>query len=96
MTLVPRGSTIEPVFESAVKEAGVEVPIPGTRDIQKGSEVKVRKAGQGERGIWRVLGEVANSGPDDPAYDLANLVSGRRRIVRASRLTVVRAAPGRR
>jgi hypothetical protein len=35
---------------------------------------------------------VANSGPDDPAYDLTNVVSGRRRIFRASRLTVVRAA----
>jgi hypothetical protein len=82
---------------TAVKEAGVEVPIPGMQDIQKGSEVKVRKAGQGERGTWRVLGEVANSGPDDPAYDLTNLTSGRRRIFRASRLTVVRAAvPGRR
>jgi hypothetical protein len=76
---------------------GVEVQIPGMQDIQKGSEVKVRKPGQGERGVWRVVGEVANSGPDDPAYDLTNLVSGRRRIFRASRLTVVRAArPGRR
>jgi hypothetical protein len=75
----------------------MEVPIPGIQDIQTGSEVKVRKAGQGERGIWRVLGEVANSGSEDPAYDLANLASGRRRIFRASRLTVVRAAaPGRR
>jgi hypothetical protein len=82
---------------TAAKEAGVEVPIPGIQDIQKGSDVKVRKAGQGERGTWRVLGEVANSGPDDPAYDLTNLVSGRRRIFRASRLTVVRGAvPGRR
>jgi hypothetical protein len=90
-------STLEHEFESAVKEAGVNVPIPGTQDIPKGTEVKVRKPGQGERGVWRVLGEVANSGPDDPAYDLTNLVSGRRRIFRASRLTVVRAAaPGRR
>jgi hypothetical protein len=75
----------------------VEVQIPGMQDIETGSEVKVRKPGQGERGVWRVTGEVANSGPDDPAYDLTNLVSGRRRIFRASRLTVVRAArPGRR
>src|SRR4029453_13041788 len=51
----------------------------------------------GERGVWRVVGEVANPGPEDPAYDLTNVVSGRRRIFRASRLTVVRAArPGRR
>jgi hypothetical protein len=43
-----------------------------------------------------VLGEVANSGPDDPAYDVTNLRSGRRRIFRSSRLVVVRAAPGHR
>jgi hypothetical protein len=59
-----------------LKEAGVEVQIPGMQDIETGSEVKVRKPGQGERGVWRVT----------------NLVSGRRRIFRASRLTVVRAA----
>ena len=76
------------------KEAGVEVQ---TRAIQKGSEVKVRKPGSGEMGTWRVLGEVANSGPDDPAYDVTNLRSGRRRIFRSSRRVVVRgAAPGRR
>jgi hypothetical protein len=67
-----------------------------TRAIEKGSEVKVRKPGQGEMGTWRVLGEVANSGPDDPAFDVTNLRSGRRRIFRASRLVVVRAAAGRR
>jgi hypothetical protein len=83
---------IEHEFETAAKEEGVEVQIPGMQDIEKGSEVKVRKPGQGERGVWRVVGEVANSGPEDPAYDLTNLVSGRRRIFRASRLTVVRAA----
>jgi hypothetical protein len=77
-----------------VKEAAVEVQ---TLAIQTGSEVKVRKPGSGEMGTWRVLGEVANSGPDDPAYDVTNLRSGRRRIFRSSRLVVVRgAAPGRR
>jgi hypothetical protein len=97
---VPRlWGRIEREFESAAGRRldGVEIQIPGMQDIQTGSEVKVRKPGQGERGVWRVVGEVANSGPDDPAYDLTNLVSGRRRIFRASRLTVVRAArPGRR
>jgi hypothetical protein len=62
----------------------------GVQAIGKGSEVKVRKPGNGETGVWRVLGEVANSGPDDPAYDVTNLRSGRRRIFRASRLVVVR------
>src|ERR687897_679892 len=79
-----------------LKEAGVEVQIPGMQDIETGSEVKVRKPGQGERGVWRVTGEVANSGPDHPAYDLTNLVSGRRRIFRGLRLPVVRAARPRR
>jgi hypothetical protein len=68
-----------------------------TRAIEPGSEVKVRKPGSGEMGTWRVTGAVANSGPDDPAYDVTNLRSGRRRIFRASRLVVVRGArPGRR
>jgi hypothetical protein len=78
-----------------VKEAGVGVKAE-TLAIQTGSEVKVRKPGSGEMGTWRVLGEVANSGPDDPAYDVTNLRSGRRRIFRSSRLVVVRAASGRR
>jgi hypothetical protein len=64
--------------------------------IGKGSEVKVRKPGQGEMGTWQVLGEVANSGPEDPAYDVTNLRSGRRRIFRASRLVLVRPARARR
>jgi hypothetical protein len=78
-----------------VKEAGVGVKAE-TLAIQTGSEVKVRRPGSGEMGTWRVLGEVANSGPDDPAYDVTNLRSGRRRIFRSSRLVVVRAASGRR
>ena len=73
-------------------EQAQPMQIPGTQNIKTGSVVKVRKPGQGERGYWRVIGEVANSGPADPAYDLTNLASGRRRIFRASRLTVV---PGR-
>ena len=35
---------------------GVEVQIPGMQDIQKGSEVKVRTPGQGERGVFEVVG----------------------------------------
>jgi hypothetical protein len=77
-----------------VKEAGVAVQ---TQAIETGSQVKVRKPGTGEMGTWRVTGEVANSGSEDPAYDVTNLRSGKRRIFRASRLVVVRAAgPGRR
>jgi hypothetical protein len=39
-----------------------------------------------------VTGQVASSGTDDPAYDVTNLISGRRRVFRASRLVVLRAA----
>jgi len=60
--------------------------------IEKGSEVKVRRPGSGESGTWKVMGRVASSGSDDPAYDVTNLISGRRRVFRASRLVLLRAA----
>ena len=62
--------------------------------MTKGTEVKVRAPGTGEMGIWKIVGEVANSGPDDPAYDVLNTRSGRRRIFRRSRLVVVRQPRG--
>ena len=39
-----------------LKEAGVEVQIPGMQDIETGSEVKVRKPGQGGLGLWSETG----------------------------------------
>jgi hypothetical protein len=60
--------------------------------IEKGAEVKVRRPGSGESGTWKVTGQVASSGTDDPAYDVTNLISGRRRVFRASRLVVLRTA----
>ena len=49
----------------------MEVQIPGMQGIETGTEVKVRKPGQGERGVWRVAGEVARGRgprlrPDQP------------------------------
>ncbi len=60
--------------------------------IEKGAEVKVRRPGTGESGTWKVVGPVASSRADDPAYDVTNLVSGRQRVFRASRLILLRAA----
>lgn len=64
----------------------------GLLTIEPGSEVKVRHAGAGQTGVWKVLGQVPNSGPDDPAWDVTNLRNGRRRIFRTSQLVVQRPA----
>jgi hypothetical protein len=60
--------------------------------IEKGAEVRVRGPRSGESGTWKVVGPVAGTGSDDPAFDVTNLISGRRRIFRSSRLVVLRAA----
>jgi hypothetical protein len=60
--------------------------------IEKGAEVRVRGPRSGESGTWKVVGPVAGTGPDDPAFDVTNMISGRRRIFRSSRLVVLRAA----
>jgi hypothetical protein len=60
--------------------------------IEKGAEVRVRGPRSGESGTWKVVGQVTSSSPDDPAYDVTNLISGRRRIFRSSRLVVLRPA----
>ena len=69
-----------------------------TPAIEQGVEVKVRSPGTGERGVWRVIGPVASSPPDDRAWDVVNVRNGRHRIFRGSRLVVVRpkGAAGRR
>jgi hypothetical protein len=58
--------------------------------LEPGTQVKVRGRGTGEMGVWRVIGPVASSTPEDPAYDVAHTSTGRRRVFRASRLLVVR------
>ncbi|HEX6675711.1 MAG TPA: hypothetical protein VF486_11880 [Actinomycetes bacterium] len=60
--------------------------------IEKGAEVRVRGPRSGESGTWRVVGPVAGADADDPAFDVTNLISGRRRIFRSSRLVVLRSA----
>ncbi len=60
--------------------------------IEKGAEVRVRGPRSGESGTWRVVGPVAGADADDPAFDVTNLISGRRRIFRSSRLVVLRPA----
>jgi hypothetical protein len=67
--------------------------IPEAQLIGKGSEVKVRRPRAGESGIWKVVGPVASSEPtDDPAWDVTNAITGRRRIFRSSRLILLRQA----
>jgi hypothetical protein len=60
------------------------------RVLTHGTPVRIRRPGPGERGLWQVGGRVAGSGPDDPAYDLRHQRSGRSRILRRSRLRLVR------
>jgi hypothetical protein len=63
--------------------------IPESELIQKGSQVKVRRPRAGESGVWTVVGPVSTPEPGDPAWDVTNVVSGRRRIFRSSRLVLV-------
>jgi hypothetical protein len=67
--------------------------IPESELIGKGSEVKVRRPRAGESGVWKVTGPVASPEPEaDPAWDVTNVVTGRRRIFRSSRLILLRQA----
>lgn len=58
--------------------------------LENGTKVRIKKPGPGERGLWVITGRVNNSGTEDPAYDVQNEVSGRRRIIRRSRMEVKR------
>jgi hypothetical protein len=58
--------------------------------LENRTKVKIKHPGPGERGTWRVLDLVKNSGWDNPAYEIENEKSGRRRIIRKDRLTVLR------
>jgi hypothetical protein len=60
------------------------------RVLTNGTRVRIRRPGPGERRLWLVAGRVAGSGRDDPAYDLRHERSGRTRILRRSRLRLVR------
>jgi hypothetical protein len=60
------------------------------RVLDKGTRVRIRQPGVGERGIWLVRGRVAGSGLDDPAYELRQARTGRSRILRRSRLRLLR------
>lgn len=64
--------------------------IPESELIQKGSQVKVRRPRVGESGVWTVTGPVSTPESGDPAWDVTNMISGRRRIFRSSRLILVR------
>ena len=66
--------------------------IPESELIQKGSQVKVRRPRAGESGVWTVVGPVSTPESEDPAWDVTNTLSGRRRIFRSSRLILLRQA----
>jgi hypothetical protein len=61
------------------------------RVLEDGTRARIRQPRSGERGIWVVRGRVASSGLDDPAYDLNHERTGRPRVLRRSRLRLVRA-----
>jgi hypothetical protein len=61
----------------------LRILIPGTR-------VRVRRPGRGERGLWVVGDRLVGSGLDDPAYELRHQPSSRTRILRRSRLRLIR------
>ena len=58
--------------------------------LTNGTRVRIRQPGPGERGLWLVAGRVVGSSLDDPAYDLHHARSGRTRLLRRSRLRLVR------
>jgi hypothetical protein len=59
--------------------------------LDTGTRVRIRQPRSGERGIWVVRGRVAGSGLTDPAYDLNHERTGGPRVLRRSRLRLVRA-----
>jgi hypothetical protein len=42
--------------------------------------------------VWTVVGPVSTPESEDPAWDVTNTLSGRRRIFRSSRLILLRQA----
>ena len=60
------------------------------RSLTAGTRVRIRRPGPGERGLWLVGGRVVGSGLDDPAYELRHQRNGRSRVLRRSRLRLVR------
>ncbi len=63
----------------------LHILVPGTR-------VRIRRPGLGERGLWVVGDRLVGSGRQDPVYELQHERSGRTRILRRSRLRLVRSS----
>ena len=64
--------------------------------IAEGSEVAIYKPRKGDGGVWTVLGQVPDSDPRDPAYDLVRVADGFRKTSRRSRLMVIGVSRSRR
>jgi hypothetical protein len=60
--------------------------------LETGTRVRIRQPRPGERGIWIVRARVTGSGLDDPGLRPAQEGTGRSRVLRHSRLRVVRSA----
>jgi hypothetical protein len=54
--------------------------------IERGDRVTIYRAGIGERGLWQVTGRLPDRAPDDQAYDIQHMLTGRRRTLREARL----------
>ena len=63
--------------------------------LDTGTRVRIGQPGSGERGIWIVRGRLVGSGLTDPAYDLDQERTGRPRVLRRSRLRLVRSVSSR-
>jgi hypothetical protein len=50
------------------------------RIFTAGTQVRIRRPGSGERGLWVVGDRLVGSGLHDPAYQLRHQPSGRTRI----------------
>jgi hypothetical protein len=66
------------------------------RVLTPGTRVHIRRPGPGERGAWVVGDRLVGSGRQDPTYELRQERSGRARILRRSRLRLIRSTRGRR
>jgi hypothetical protein len=60
------------------------------RVLTPGTRVRIRRPGRGERGTWVVGDRLVGSGLQDPAYQLRHQPNGRTRILRRSRLRLIR------
>lgn len=62
------------------------------RELESGTRIKLRHPRTGESGVWLIVGRIKGSGLEDPAYDIQHERRGRVRVVRRSRMKLLRRA----